>query len=179
MKLIVGLGNPGSKYETTRHNVGFLLVDQLADEHRISLVPSKFQALIGKARILGEDCVLLQPQTYMNLSGHSIAGVLGYYKIDHEDMIVLHDDVDLAANEVKLKKGGGHGGHNGLRSIIAETKSGEFSRARIGIGRPSEENNKRGISDWVLGCFSQEELDDLTDKAWPEVQRIISLFLDK
>lgn len=159
MKLIVGLGNPGPKYEATRHNAGFLMLDVLADEFRVDWQGKKFDADIGKGTVYGETCLFMKPLTFMNLSGKSVAKAMRFYKIAPEDVIVIHDDIDLGSAKVKSKAGGGHGGHNGIRSIMAETGQKDFHRIKIGVGRPEEEKGCRmGVSDWVLRPMSDAEL---------------------
>jgi PTH1 family peptidyl-tRNA hydrolase len=154
MKIVVGLGNPGRKYERTRHNAGFMAVDELARSVRLELSLEKCQALLGKGAIGAEKVVLAKPQTYMNDSGRSVAALLKDAYASAEDLIVLHDELDLAAGVVRVKTGGGHGGHNGLRSIIEYLGTADFIRVRIGIGRPLP-----GIdgADYVLSPFFSEE----------------------
>jgi len=156
MKLIVGLGNPGPKYEITRHNAGFLVLDLLAEEAGISWEggASRFLGDTGKGTVLGEASFLLKPMTYMNLSGRSVAQVMRFYKMKAEDLIVLHDDIDVPAGKVKARVGGGHGGHNGIRSIIDETGQSEFHRIKLGVGRPPVGD----AADWVLGAMTNQEL---------------------
>ncbi len=149
IRLLVGLGNPDDKYLPTRHNVGFWYIDRLAAQHAISLKPeARFQSLVGTGDIDGQRVWLQKPLTYMNHSGRAVAALLRYYKIKVEEMLVAHDDLDLPAGTIKLKKGGGHGGHNGLRDIIAATGSRDFVRLRIGIGHPGHKNE---VLNWVLG----------------------------
>ncbi len=155
IKLIVGLGNPGQKYEKTRHNVGFLFIDQLASNQSLSLKDNnKFYGLASKADLYGHNIWLLKPQTYMNLSGKSVASLLNFYKIKIEETLVIYDELDLPPGTAKLKKGGGHGGHNGLRDIIAATGSKEFYRLRLGIGHPGDRNK---VVSWVLNRPSIDE----------------------
>lgn len=155
MFVLVGLGNPGSEYETTRHNAGFLLLDSLADEAKISVSQSKFKALFGKGRLFNQDVLLVKPQTYMNLSGHSVQQFLSYFKIPESHLIVLFDDLDLEPGIVKMRLGGGHGGHNGIRSILECLSSDKFYRIKLGIGRPAHKN---ATSNWVLNPFTKHEL---------------------
>ncbi len=148
IKLIVGLGNPGQKYEKTRHNVGFWFVDQLASNQNFALKEQgKFHGFASKQEIFGHSIWLLKPMTYMNLSGKSVASLLNFYKISIEETLVIYDELDLPAGTAKLKKGGGHGGHNGLRDIVAATGSKEFYRLRLGIGHPGDRNK---VVSWVL-----------------------------
>jgi PTH1 family peptidyl-tRNA hydrolase len=154
MKIIVGLGNPGKKYERTRHNAGFLVVDALARSLRFDLSQEKYHALVGKGRIGKEDVLLAKPQTYMNESGRSVGSIMRYTSAAAPDLIVVHDDLDLPLGAVRVKSGGGHGGHNGLRSIIDHLGAPDFIRVRVGIGRPSP---GRDAADYVLSPFSPEE----------------------
>lgn len=158
MKLLVGLGNPGGGYELTRHNAGFLILDLIAEDAGASFSSQKkFEAEVAKGSILGHETVFLKPQTFMNLSGKSVSRVMAFYKIRPEDVIVLHDDIDMAFSKVKAKVGGGHGGHNGIRSILQETGQAEFHRLKLGVGRPTPED-KTGVSQWVLNPFTDQEL---------------------
>lgn len=153
MNIIVGLGNPGKKYERTRHNAGFLGVDQLADTLRIDIAQEKHHAFIAKTRIDSQEAVLVKPQTYMNESGRAVAAVVRATYAEISDLIVLHDELDLPLGAVRVKIGGGHGGHNGLRSII-EHLGPDFIRVRIGIGRPAPGMDP---ADYVLSPFLAEE----------------------
>jgi PTH1 family peptidyl-tRNA hydrolase len=174
--LVIGLGNPGVKYQLTRHNAGFLLVDRLADEFGIALTQGKFGAIYGKGQIFGKDLLLIKPQTFMNLSGRSVSQWVGFYKIAESDIIVIHDDIDQEAGAIKAKVGGGHGGHNGIRSIIAETGMSGFHRIKIGVGRSSNS----GVTDWVLGNFSADELENLGSDVYEQVKvRLGNIFLQK
>lgn len=158
MKLIVGLGNPGLEYAFSRHNVGFMAVDELAHRHSFSEFKEKFKGLIASGEIAGEKVYLLKPQTYMNLSGESVLAVCSFYKIKPKDVIVFHDDMDLETARVKVKNGGGSGGHNGIKSI--DTHIGpEYTRVRIGVSKPQE---KEQVVDWVLSRFKADELEKLS-----------------
>ena len=148
IQLIVGLGNPGAEYEQTRHNAGAWLVSQLADNARIILRnESKFHGLIGTVHLHGQDCYLLIPTTYMNLSGQSVAAFAKFYKISPDSILIAHDEIDLPAGEIRLKFDGGHGGHNGLRDIFSHLNTKQFYRLRIGVGHPG---NSRDVVDYVL-----------------------------
>ena len=153
MFLIVGLGNPGNEYAETRHNVGFMTVDCLAEKYRFSPFKVKFDGLIADGSIGGEKVLLLKPQTYMNLSGNSVVKAASFYKIPPQNIVVIHDDMDLLPGQVKAKKGGGAGGHNGLKSIDAHMGS-DYNRIRIGVGHPHH----------VLSRFSKREREDLDEE---------------
>lgn len=154
MKVIVGLGNPGVKYENTKHNVGFMLVDHLASQIQLEVDKEKFQGIYGIGTYQGEKILLLKPLTYMNLSGESLRAVIDFYKIDPKDIMVVYDDLDLPVGKIRLRMKGSAGGHNGIKSIIAHLGTQEFNRIRIGIGRPE---NGMSITDYVLSDFSKED----------------------
>ncbi len=175
IKLIAGLGNPGTQYERTRHNVGFLfldyLIDQIADNRWSD--NKKFNALTNQCSIGHHPIYLIKPQTFMNRSGQAVAAACRYYNIDAKQVLVVHDELDFQAGTVKLKSGGGHGGHNGLRDIIAHMNSKDFHRLRIGIGRPS---GKSSVSNYVLSSPSKQELTEIENCfCWVEksLQQII------
>ncbi len=148
IKLFVGLGNPGFEYQGTRHNAGFWWIDALAEQLKVSLQPdAKLQALMARTQIQGETLWLLAPQTFMNLSGKSVAGLAKFFKIAPENILVVHDELDVAPGEAKLKKGGSHAGHNGLRDIHAQLGSDQYWRLRLGIGHPGD---KAEVVNWVL-----------------------------
>jgi PTH1 family peptidyl-tRNA hydrolase len=174
VKLIAGLGNPGISYELSRHNAGFLVLDQLALQHNISIHQTIFDARIGKGKIAGSPVLLAKPQIFMNLSGIAIRKLMDYFRIDLEDIIVVHDDLDLPYQTIRLKAGGGHGGHKGLISSINHLGGTDFLRVRLGIGRPAR---KTMVEGYVLAPFSDEEmkyLPQLTRKAEEAVTDIIS-----
>ena len=152
--IIVGLGNPGEKYERTRHNAGFMAVDELAGRLRIEIAQEKHHALLGRGTMESHDAVLVKPQTFMNESGRAVAAVLRDSYATPEQLVVLHDELDLPLGAVRIKTGGGHGGHNGLRSIIDRVGTAEFLRVRIGIGRPAAGMDAAAF---VLSPFSPEE----------------------
>lgn len=167
MKLIVGLGNPGSKYLFTRHNAGFIALDLLAIEFKGEWQGSKFDGELGRAKIFGEDCWLLKPMTFMNLSGRSVAQALRFYKIGSPDLVVFHDDIDVPAGKVKTRTGGSAGGHNGIASIIAETGSDTFHRMKLGVGKPGPDRPIE-VSSWVLERMTDTELEDLRTKMFQD-----------
>ena len=148
IKLFVGLGNPGPEYEATRHNAGFWWIDALARELGATLVPERsYWGLVARTNVQGESRWLLQPQTFMNLSGKSVAALARFFKIQPHEILVAHDELDFAPGQVKLKRGGSHGGHNGLRDIHAQLGSPDYWRLRIGIGHPGV---KAEVVHWVL-----------------------------
>jgi PTH1 family peptidyl-tRNA hydrolase len=153
-KLIVGLGNPGLKYQWTRHNAGFMVLDRLSVVSGISVTRKKFSGLYGEGDWNGEHVLLLKPQTFMNLSGQSVSHALHFHKLSIRDLVVIHDDLDIPFGRAKLKEGGGHAGHNGLRSLVSELGGGGFVRVRVGIGRPLHGE----AADYVLGNFARSEL---------------------
>ena len=155
MYIIVGLGNPGKKYENTRHNMGFIAVDLLAEEYGIKVDKIKFKALVGEGRIAGRKVLLVKPQTYMNLSGQSIAPAAAFYKIPRNHIIVLCDDIAQEPGHIRIRPSGSAGGHNGLKSIIASTGGEDFYRIRIGVGaKPRPDYD---LADWVLGKFPPDD----------------------
>jgi peptidyl-tRNA hydrolase, PTH1 family len=174
VKLIAGLGNPGIRYRMSRHNAGFLVLDQLALQQNISIDQNIFDARIGKGKIAGDAVLLVQPQTFMNLSGVAIRKLTDYFRVDLEDIIIVHDDLDLPFQTIRLKAGGGNGGHKGLISIMDHLGGGSFNRVRIGIGRPARKSMVEG---YVLEPFSEQEmngLSQLTAKAAEAVTEILA-----
>lgn len=152
---VVGLGNPGPRYEQTRHNVGFWLIDELARHYGVALrADSKFAGEVGRMRSQAGECWLLKPDTFMNHSGRSVAALTRFYRIPPEQVLVIHDELDMAPGMLRIKKGGGHGGHNGLRDIVNAIGSRDFLRVRIGIGHPG---HKSGVSDYVLSRPSADD----------------------
>ncbi|WP_047986260.1 aminoacyl-tRNA hydrolase [Ornithinibacillus californiensis] len=156
MKCIVGLGNPGKKYQHTRHNIGFMVIDELSKRHNLDLNKDKFKGNYALGTINNEKVILLEPQTYMNLSGESLRPLMDYYDVDIEDVAVIYDDLDLPTGKIRLRQKGGHGGHNGIRSIIDHLGTKDFKRVRLGVGRPT---NPIPVVDYVLGAFPKEEQD--------------------
>jgi peptidyl-tRNA hydrolase, PTH1 family len=155
IRLIVGLGNPGPEYEQTRHNAGFWLVDNLADSAMTR--ESRFNALAAKMRIAGQEVWLLEPQTFMNRSGQSVGTLTRFYKIAPDDVLVVHDELDLPPGTAKIKKGGSSGGHNGLKDITAALGTQDYWRLRIGIGHPRNANSQQAVADYVLHRPRKEE----------------------
>lgn len=175
MKLVVGLGNPGERYAETRHNVGFQVVEQLAAKAGIPLKKKGHQALYGTGRLAGQEVTLLQPQTFMNLSGASVGSACRSLGVSPGDLIVIHDDVDLEFGVLKIKSGGGHGGQNGIRHIREVLGTGDFNRVKVGIGRPACEKN---VSDHVLSRFNAAERKKLND-VMAAVVDSVEIILDK
>lgn len=154
MKIIIGLGNPTREYQATRHNVGFDAVTRICDDFNIRLDSKEHKALCGRGYIGGEKVILAQPQTYMNLSGESVRALVDYYKLASEDIIVICDDIHLDVGQLRVRKKGSAGGHNGLKNIIAQLGTQEFTRIRVGVGEKPEEWD---LVDYVLGRFPKEE----------------------
>ncbi len=171
--LIVGLGNPGREYEGNRHNIGFMAVDRIAGDYNFGPWKNKYSAEICEGAIEGQRIMLMKPQTYMNLSGKSVAEAARFYKIPHANIIVLHDELDLPLGRVRTKTGGGAAGHNGLKSIDADTGDQNYRRVRLGIGHPGD---KARVSGYVLSDFMDKER-DLVDILCAAVSRQIELLL--
>jgi PTH1 family peptidyl-tRNA hydrolase len=157
MKLICGLGNPGREYERHRHNIGFMVVEALLPRARAELNQEKFSAKVGQGTLAGERILFVEPQTYMNLSGRSVAEAARFYKIPVEDVLVIHDELDMPFGRLQLKAGGGSGGHNGLKSIVSNLGSEAFIRLRFGIGKPEGPNARERVSGYVLSNFDDGE----------------------
>ncbi|MDR9428646.1 MAG: aminoacyl-tRNA hydrolase [Salibaculum sp.] len=160
MKLFVGLGNPGAKYARNRHNIGFMAVDRIAEDHGFAPWRSKFRAQLTEGRLATEKVILLKPQTFMNLSGQSVGEAMRFYKLDSTDVVVFHDEIDLAPGKVRLKSGGGHAGHNGLRSIHQHIGP-HYDRVRLGVGHPGDKNK---VSGFVLSDFAKADAEWLDDE---------------
>lgn len=153
-RLIVGLGNPGEKYRFTRHNMGFMVVDRLAQAHQVSLDKRKFKVVFGRGRVGTQPVILAKPITFMNRSGPAVRDLAHFFRLGTQDILVIHDDIDLVFGKIKIKQKGGDGGHNGVRSLIEAWGSGAFIRLRIGIGRPQTQQE---IKAYVLGRFDAQE----------------------
>ena len=173
--LIVGLGNPGQKYEHTRHNMGFLTVDLLAEQLNVKLNKVKFKSAYNIVRFGGQKCLVMKPQTYMNLSGDSIAPLAGFFKIPADHVIVLCDDITQAPGKLRIRPSGSAGGHNGLKSIIARLGGENFPRIRIGVGaKPRPDYD---LADWVLGKFPPEDAKAMADR-YPDLEAAAKLIMD-
>ncbi len=174
IRMIVGLGNPGANYSATRHNAGYWLLDRIAEDRGATLRPeSRFQGEVGRFRSGSHDLLLLKPSTFMNRSGQSVAALSRYFKIAPEQILVLHDELDLPPGDNRLKRGGGHGGHNGLRDIINRIGK-DFLRLRIGIGHPGDRNQ---VVNYVLKAPSREDLAAIEDANRRSLE-ILPLLLD-
>ena len=172
MHLIVGLGNPGKKYERNRHNVGFMVAERFARARALPDFREKFSGLFAK----GDAITVLAPQTFMNLSGDSVQPAAAFLKVEPGRIVVVHDELDLPWKDVRLKVGGGHAGHNGLRSIIARLGTPEFVRVRVGVGRPPP-GFRGDVADWVLSDFDaieRAELPDVVDRACAAVEKVVA-----
>jgi PTH1 family peptidyl-tRNA hydrolase len=164
--LICGLGNPGADYEQTRHNIGWMALDAVADRHRIRMSSDKFHGDFGDGRLAGERAMLLRPTTFMNKSGQAVAECANFYDLPPDHVVVLHDDIDLDVGRLKVKAGGGHGGHNGLRDIVQRLGDDSFVRVRIGVGRPEHGD----VTNYVLSRFDDDQ--------WTTMERVIPAVAD-
>lgn len=179
MYLIVGLGNPEEEYSKTRHNMGFNTIDKVAKQYKMQINKKKFQGLYESGIIEGQKVILIKPQTYMNLSGNCVKEIVDFYKIEKEDILIIYDEMDIEPGKIKIRKKGGPGGHNGLKSIIEKLGTEEFSRIRIGIGRPTHEQDK---VNYVIGAIPKEEISKLqegVEKAKDAVIEILKNGIDK
>jgi len=161
MYVIVGLGNPGSKYAGTRHNIGFEVINYLSALYKININKVKFKAILGEGIIQGEKVILVKPQTYMNLSGESVRDIKEWYKIPNENIIIIYDDISLETGKLRIRAKGSAGGHNGIKSIIYQLNSDVFPRIKIGVGQPSHADYD--LADYVLGRFEKEEQEVITE----------------
>lgn len=179
MYLIVGLGNPENEYSNTRHNMGFQTINKLAKQYEIKITKNKFKGLYGNGRIGEQKVILLKPQTYMNLSGENIKQMLQFYKIEMEKLIVIYDDMDIQPGMIKIRKAGGAGTHNGMKSVVTELNTQNFKRIRVGIGMPEE---KKDLIEYVIGAIpdqDKEKLEQGTDLAKEAIIEIIKSGIDK
>lgn len=180
MYIIVGLGNPKKEYENTRHNIGFDVIDRLAEEEKISVLEKKHKAIIGKGYVAGQKCILAKPQTYMNLSGESVRELVDYYKVDETvELIVISDDISLDVGQLRIRKKGSAGGHNGLKNIIAHLGHDTFIRIKMGVG---EKPKGYDLADYVLGHFTGDErkiMDEAAARATEAIRMIITQDAEK
>lgn len=177
MYIIVGLGNPGKKYEHTRHNMGFIAMDKLSERSGIEISRERFKGLTGEGNISGEKAILLKPQTFMNLSGESVREAVAYYKVPEDHVIVIYDDIDIPLGSIRIRKSGGAGTHNGMRSVVSELGTEAFPRVRIGIGNDSGDS----LIKHVIGKVSSEErkiLDDTAEEVAVVIEDILKHGLD-
>ncbi len=161
--MIVGLGNPGTKYESTRHNAGFICLDAIAEKHSIKVNKLKFKALVGEGRIEGRRCLLMKPQTFMNLSGEAVREAAAFYKIPAENIIVIYDDISLDPGKLRIRRKGSDGGHNGMKNIILHLGSNAFPRVKVGVG--AKPNPEYDLADWVLSRFTPSEAKEIKKAA--------------
>lgn len=178
MYLIVGLGNPESEYANTRHNMGFNTINEIAKKNNITVTKNKFKGLYETGIIEGKKVILLKPQTYMNLSGESIKEIVDFYNIKPEEIIVIYDDIDIEKGKIKIRKKGGPGSHNGMKSVIQELNSTEFGRIRVGIGKPQFKND---MINYVIGSIPKEEQEILQQgvkKAVEAIEEILKNGID-
>ena len=165
MILITGLGNPGTQYQHTRHNIGWMVLDELARRHQIPVIKSQLEALTGSGQIDGQKVLLAKPLTYMNLSGRAVAALKNYYHIEMQDIIIICDDLNLDLGRLRLRSSGSDGGNNGLKSVAASLKTKDYVRLRCGVGQPpGEERQQRGTVDFVLSKFPPEEAGALQEQ---------------
>ncbi len=175
MVIIAGLGNPTKEYENTRHNIGFMAIDALADKYNINVMDCRHKALVGKGMIGGTKVVLVKPLTYMNRSGEAVRAVVDYYKIDAEsELIVIYDDISLGVGQLRIRKKGSAGGHNGIKNLIANLGSDTFLRIKIGVG---EKPKGYDLADYVLGHFSEKEL-EVIKESLEKVDGAVNLMLE-
>ena len=172
MKIIAGLGNPGQKYDKTKHNTGFMTMDHYLDEKDLSLNKDKFEGHWTKQKINGEDVILLEPQTYMNESGRSVSQVANFFKVDPEDILIIQDDMDMPIGKIRIRANGKSGGHNGIKSIIRDLGTEKFNRLKIGIRHPKNAT----VVSWVLTPFNDEQ-QKLMDDAFDTSVKIIDDFI--
>lgn len=172
MKVIAGLGNPGAKYAQTKHNTGFMALNSFLEAEHLSLNKDKFAGLWYKGKIAGQDVILLEPQTYMNDSGKSVAPLAHFFKVAPADILIIQDDMDLPLGKIRIKSGGKSGGHNGIKSIMQQLGTSNFNRLKIGIRHPQ----KTSVVSWVLTPFNQEQA-DLMEKAFATSRQVISDFI--
>jgi len=175
MFLIVGLGNPEEDYSKTRHNMGFNVINKLAEEYKIEISKKKFDGLVGEGFIENNKVILLKPQTFMNLSGKSIIQVVNFYKIPMENIIVIYDDIDTDIGSIRIRKKGSAGTHNGMKSVINELQTEEFARIRVGIGHPKF---KQDMINYVIGAIPEDEVKILDEGTTKGKEAVISIMKD-
>lgn len=174
MKLIIGLGNPGKEYEMTRHNCGFMVIDEICNAWNVSCNQTKFKGEYCKTKYKGEDVILLKPTTYMNLSGESVQQFMNFFKIEKEDILVIYDDLDMPVGKLRLRTSGSAGGHNGIKSLISHVSGQDFNRIRVGIDRHPHIK----VVDYVLGKFTSEEQPFIKEGV-KEASKAVEMYLEK
>lgn len=174
MYIIVGLGNPGKKYANTRHNMGFMTIDKLSEDLSIDVKKIKFKAEVGEGKLAHHKVLLVKPQTFMNLSGESVQEIVNFYKIPHENLIVIYDDLDIDVGTIRIRKKGSAGTHNGMKSVVGRLGFEDFPRIRIGIGS----NKNRDIIDYVIGGFAEKERDPLNKAIVQSAKAVESIIID-
>jgi len=172
MYLIVGLGNPETDYSKTRHNMGFNVINKISEKYNIDVNKSKFKALVGNGIIEGEKVILLKPQTFMNLSGEALTEAMNFYKLSPKDIIIIYDDVDIEPGNIRIRKNGSAGSHNGMKSIVQELQTEEFARIRVGIGKPQF---KEDAINYVIGAIPEEERKKLEEGTTKAKEAIIEM----
>lgn len=178
--IIVGLGNPGMQYEETRHNAGFLTIDKMSKKKNFDVNRFKFKSMIGDASIGGKRCLVIKPQTYMNNSGEAVVEAMNFYKIPMEKVLVIYDDISLEPSQLRIRRKGTHGGHNGIKSICQLTGSDDFPRIKVGVGKKPHPNYN--LADWVLSRFTDNEMklmDEAFEKAISAIELIVAGNIDK
>jgi PTH1 family peptidyl-tRNA hydrolase len=177
LKVLVGLGNPGAKYESTRHNAGFIVLDEIASRIGASWSKdSRFSAETCRGKVCDYDCILVKPQTFMNLSGRSVGPLCRFFRVEDSDVVVMHDDIDVPSGKVKARIGGGSGGNNGIKSLLGEGGLKDFHRIKLGVGKPTVES-KIPVHDWVLGRFTDQEMTALRNETVDAVMlRLAGIF---
>lgn len=180
MKIVVGLGNPGPTYARSRHNIGFNILDLIAKELSLNFTLNKrFNAEMAQGERLNERFILLKPMTYMNLSGEAVSKALNFYKATANDMVVIYDDIDLPEGKVKLKEKGGHGGHNGVRSLITRLGTSDFTRIKVGVGRPStqvQSEDKQEVTNWLLQPINNKAYSHLVNSVLNDILDRLDIF---
>ena len=175
MKIIAGLGNPGKKYDGTKHNTGFMALDHYLQENKLILEREKFEGKYTKQKIVGTDVILLEPQTFMNDSGRSVAQFAHFFKVDPQDILIIHDDMDMPLGKIRIRANGKSGGHNGIKSIIRDLGTNDFNRLKIGIRHPNNVTEASVVS-WVLSQFNTEQK-KLMDEAFSTASEVITDFI--
>ncbi len=178
--MIVGLGNPGSKYENTRHNAGFICVDKIADDLRVKMTKLKFKSLLGEGSLDGKKVLLMKPSTFMNLSGEAVVEAMKFYKLPPEKVLIIFDDISLEPGKMRIRRNGSHGGHNGMKNIIYLSGSDQFPRIKVGVGKKPHPDYD--LANWVLSKFTDSErksIDEVASKTTDAAAHIMNGNIDK